>query len=235
MSDRSNARGPASAADERPKGLYGSSAPKSAQRRALTGGDLPVAVYGLGKMGLPLATVYAETTTNVIGVDVDPAVVEAVSSGRCHVRGEPGLAEGVQSAVDADWLEATTNGSHAASRGSGEIAGKPTNVGFPNRPNQWTILPTTINNLLWTAIYPLSRLQCIYFHAQIYHIAWNLVCRTHAYALTEPTHSRSPETRCVRLQIIDTIHPLPLGPFHRKPGVCALTLVYLLAHFVCAG
>lgn len=139
MSDRSNAHGPASAADEQRKGLYGSSAPKSAQRRALASGDLPVAVYGLGKMGLPLATVYAETTTNVIGVDVDPGVVEAISSGRCHVRGEPGLTEGVQSAVEADWLEATTNGPHAASRARIHVIIVPTLLDDANEPDLATV------------------------------------------------------------------------------------------------
>jgi len=85
------------------------------QRDRLTSGDVPVAVYGLGKMGLPLAAVYAETTGNVTGVDIDPTVIETITDGESHVVGEPGLADLVADQVDAGRLEATTDGSTAAS------------------------------------------------------------------------------------------------------------------------
>ncbi|MFC6767554.1 nucleotide sugar dehydrogenase, partial [Natrinema soli] len=96
-------------------GLYGSSQSPDRQRDRLTGGEIPVAVYGLGKMGLPLAAVYAETTGNVTGVDIDPTVIETITDGESHVVGEPGLAALVADQVDAGRLEATTDGSAAAS------------------------------------------------------------------------------------------------------------------------
>ncbi|WP_290812359.1 nucleotide sugar dehydrogenase, partial [Halovivax sp.] len=95
-------------------GLYGSTATVGRQRRALADGDVPVAVYGLGKMGLPLAAVYAETAGSVIGVDVDPAVVASVNAGASHVDGEPGLDELVADRVDRGRLRATTDGPAAA-------------------------------------------------------------------------------------------------------------------------
>ncbi|WIV66177.1 nucleotide sugar dehydrogenase [Natrialbaceae archaeon AArc-T1-2] len=95
-------------------GLYDSSVPAGRKRAAFTSGEVPVAVYGLGKMGLPLATVYAETAGDVIGVDVDPSVVEAVNAGECHVTGEPGLPDALESQVERDRLRATTDGSAAA-------------------------------------------------------------------------------------------------------------------------
>src|SRR5512134_1760870 len=52
-----------------------------------------VTVVGAGKMGLPLAAQYATHGWRVIAVDVQPAVVEAINSGRSHVAEEPGLAE----------------------------------------------------------------------------------------------------------------------------------------------
>ncbi len=82
---------------------------KETQRSSLTTGEIPVAVYGLGKMGLPLAAVLADVTENVIGVDIDPAVVEQVASGGCPVDGEPGLSDAVQAAVADGHFEVTTD------------------------------------------------------------------------------------------------------------------------------
>jgi len=76
------------------RGLYDAGIDEARQRVALVSGEVPVAVYGLGKMGLPLAGVYAEVTGNVVGVDVDESVAETVDSGGCHVDGEPGRPRG---------------------------------------------------------------------------------------------------------------------------------------------
>ncbi|MFW6320591.1 MAG: nucleotide sugar dehydrogenase [Halohasta sp.] len=95
-------------------GLYGSDASETRQREALLGGEIPVAVYGLGKMGLPLAGVYAELTGRVVGADVDPAVVESVNRGECHVDGEPGLADLIDRTVRSDSLRAVDEPAAAA-------------------------------------------------------------------------------------------------------------------------
>lgn len=47
--------------------------------------ELKVAVLGLGYIGLPTAAVIARTGAKVVGIDVDPAVVETVNSGRVHI------------------------------------------------------------------------------------------------------------------------------------------------------
>lgn len=44
-----------------------------------------VAVLGLGYIGLPTAAVIARTGAQVLGIDVDPHVVETVNSGRVHI------------------------------------------------------------------------------------------------------------------------------------------------------
>ncbi len=81
---------------------------------ALKNGEITVAVYGLGKMGLPLASIFAEKGANVIGVDVSEEVVKGINSGECHVKEEPGLADLVKSNVGRGRLRATTNGVGAA-------------------------------------------------------------------------------------------------------------------------
>ena len=52
-----------------------------------------IAVVALGKIGLPLAVQYAEKGHEVIGVDVNPATVEAVNAGKEPFPGEARLAE----------------------------------------------------------------------------------------------------------------------------------------------
>jgi nucleotide sugar dehydrogenase len=68
-----------------------------------------VAVVGLGKIGLPLAALYAGKGLQVTGCDIDAAVVEAVNRGESLVGGEPGLAEAVRAAHDAGTLRASTD------------------------------------------------------------------------------------------------------------------------------
>jgi len=73
-----------------------------------------VAVVGAGKMGLPVAALYASHGWSVIAVDVQQAVVDAINAGESHVAEEPGLAEGVREARSAGRLRATTDGTAAA-------------------------------------------------------------------------------------------------------------------------
>lgn len=96
------------------RALYNAEESSDEQRAALTSGAVPVSVTGLGKMGLPLAAVYAETTGNVTGVDIDPSVVESIENGESHIAGEPGLSELVTELVDDGSLTATTDGANAA-------------------------------------------------------------------------------------------------------------------------
>ena len=110
------------------RALYGARAGEEVQRGWLRTAEVPVAVYGLGKMGLPLAAVYAETTGNVTGVDIDEAVVGAINAGECPVEREPGLPELVASLVSRGALAATTDGAAAAADASLHVVIVPTLV-----------------------------------------------------------------------------------------------------------
>jgi len=98
----------------RPDRLYGADAPDDRLREAFTTGEVPVAVYGLGKMGVPLAAVFSAVAGNVVGVDIDPEVVRTVGDGDCPVDGEPGLPGLLEEAVEDRRLRATTDGVAAA-------------------------------------------------------------------------------------------------------------------------
>ncbi|WP_254764984.1 nucleotide sugar dehydrogenase [Natrinema marinum] len=115
--------------------LYGAGESSRRQREAFVAGSVPVAVYGLGKMGLPLAAVFAETTGNVLGADIDPDVVEAINGGDCHVKREPGLPSLVAETVADGALAATTNPREAAGRASVHVVIVPTPITDANEPD----------------------------------------------------------------------------------------------------
>ncbi len=67
---------------------------------------MDIAVVGLGKLGSPLAAVLASKGHNVVGVDLNPAAVDALNTGRAPVT-EPGLQERLEMAWGR--LRATTD------------------------------------------------------------------------------------------------------------------------------
>ena len=73
-----------------------------------------VAVVGAGKMGLPLAALFASHGWDVIAVDVQQGVVDSINAGRSHIDAEPGLADLVSEAHLAGRLRATIDGAAAA-------------------------------------------------------------------------------------------------------------------------
>ena len=56
-----------------------------------------ISVFGIGKLGLPLAACLANKGYQVIGVDLNQSVLKAVNEGKSPYY-EPGLAELVKSA-----------------------------------------------------------------------------------------------------------------------------------------
>lgn len=65
-----------------------------------------VCVLGLGYIGLPTASILASNGYNVLGVDVDPRVVDTVNQGEIHIE-EPGLRTLVQAAIQSGNLRAS--------------------------------------------------------------------------------------------------------------------------------
>ena len=52
--------------------------------------DALIAVVGMGYVGLPLALRYAEVGYGVLGIDIDPAKVQALNAGRSYIEHIPG-------------------------------------------------------------------------------------------------------------------------------------------------
>jgi nucleotide sugar dehydrogenase len=76
-------------------------------------GEITIGLVGIGRIGLPTAAVFAEGGAKVIGIDIDPEVVEKVNSGLVHID-EPGLDRLVASLVKKGDLRATSNVEKAA-------------------------------------------------------------------------------------------------------------------------
>ena len=68
-----------------------------------------ICVIGLGKMGLPVAALFAARGSTVVGADINAQVVEAINAGACPIDNEPGLAEMISESVAAGRLRATTD------------------------------------------------------------------------------------------------------------------------------
>jgi nucleotide sugar dehydrogenase len=76
-------------------------------------GRMRIAVVGIGKIGQPLAALYASREHQVIGADSSPAVAESVRAGHATVVNEPGLEALVAEASAAGQLTATTDTAEA--------------------------------------------------------------------------------------------------------------------------
>ncbi len=66
---------------------------------ALTEKSLTITVIGQGRMGLPISVVFLEAGYKVIGVDVNPLLVEKAAKGEIQLIGEPGVEEGIRKSV----------------------------------------------------------------------------------------------------------------------------------------
>ena len=62
-----------------------------------------ICILGLGYIGLPTASMFAANGVQVVGVDVNPKVVETLRAGGIHIH-EPGLREAVEAALKSGAL-----------------------------------------------------------------------------------------------------------------------------------
>jgi nucleotide sugar dehydrogenase len=84
-----------------------------------------IAVIGIGKIGQPLAALYASRGHQVIGVDSNPAVVEEIQAGRATIVNEPGLEGLVAETVQAGRLRATTDTDSAVAASEAVVVAVP--------------------------------------------------------------------------------------------------------------
>jgi UDP-N-acetyl-D-mannosaminuronic acid dehydrogenase len=67
-----------------------------------------ICVIGLGYIGLPTASIFATQGFKVLGIDINPSVVDTVNGGNIHIE-EPGLRTMVKAGVNSSQLRASTD------------------------------------------------------------------------------------------------------------------------------
>ncbi len=62
-------------------------------RNAINSGKVTIAIYGAGKVGLPIAVVFAELGTKIIAVDINKEIVDKINKGENPIKNEAQLDE----------------------------------------------------------------------------------------------------------------------------------------------
>lgn len=95
----------------------------------------PVAVVGLGRIGLPLAAQFASKGLRVVGCDIDAPLVERVDAGACPYEDEEGLEPLLKAAHDARLLSATTDTAGAIAASAVAVIIVPVGLTTEQRPD----------------------------------------------------------------------------------------------------
>ncbi|WP_320670200.1 nucleotide sugar dehydrogenase [Patulibacter defluvii] len=103
-----------------------------------------VVVVALGKIGLPLAAFAARHGHEVIGCDIDEAVVAQVNAAREPFPGEGGLAEALAATVPTGTLRATTDTVAAVAAGADLILAVPPLVVDADAKPEWRALDAAV-------------------------------------------------------------------------------------------
>src|SRR5208283_362030 len=68
---------------------------------------MKIAIVGLGYVGLPLSLQFSRSGVTVLGLDIDPAKVDALNQGRSYIKHIP--AEAISAAVQAKTFSASAD------------------------------------------------------------------------------------------------------------------------------
>ncbi len=97
--------------------------------------DITISIYGLGKMGLPLAGVFAKHNFKVIGVDINKKTVDSINKGINPVIEEKGLSSLIRKVTKTGFLKATTDGVEASKTSDIKIIIIPIYLDDKNNPD----------------------------------------------------------------------------------------------------
>lgn len=108
--------------------------------------DITISVYGLGKMGLPLAAVFAKHNFKVIGVDTNKKIVGCINNGVNPISREKGLSSLIRKVAKTGFLKATTDGTKASGISDIKIIIIPIYLDHKNNPDL-TILKDVVKKI----------------------------------------------------------------------------------------
>lgn len=100
----------------------------------INSGKLTVGVYGLGRMGLPTACLFSDLGANVIGVDINPVIINQINNSNLPFE-ETGLRELLEKNIASERFVATTNTRGAAAKCDIILVIVPTTVDSRMKPD----------------------------------------------------------------------------------------------------
>lgn len=106
----------------------------------------PVAVYGLGYVGLPLIAVYLRKGLKVIGVDIDSSKVEAVNAGELKYP-EAKVLEAIKKGLSEKRMHATTDGVEASKTSVVKVVTVPVYVDWETRTPVYTAFKKAVETI----------------------------------------------------------------------------------------
>jgi len=106
-----------------------------------------VVVVALGKIGLPLAAAIARAGHQVVGCDIDPAIVSTVNDGRPPFPGEAGLAETLSTVVADGRLRAVTDTTAAVGDGPDLVIAVPPLMVDDTVQIDWKVLDRVVEDI----------------------------------------------------------------------------------------
>lgn len=109
--------------------------------------SIKIAVYGQGKMGLPLSQVLAQYYP-VVGVDINKKLIENLNNGINPINDEPGLSELLTKNIKSKNYEATTDFSYASKNSNIHIILVPTLI-KENKPDLSIVRDVAKKISLW--------------------------------------------------------------------------------------
>ena len=98
-------------------------------------GKLTIGIIGLGRIGLPCATAFAQAGLQVLAADIDPQIVDSVNAGTSKFVDEPGLNEMLAEVVHKGKLVATTSTAAVANQSDLIIICVPTPIDAAKSPD----------------------------------------------------------------------------------------------------
>jgi nucleotide sugar dehydrogenase len=97
-------------------------------------GEITVGVYGLGRMGLPTACLFSDIGANVIGVDINPVIINQINNGDLPFE-ETGLREILDKSIASKRFIAITDTRGAAEKSDIIIVIVPTTIDSKMKPD----------------------------------------------------------------------------------------------------
>jgi len=102
-------------------------------KRALADGKITTAIYGMGRVGSPIAVAWLRAGARVIGVDINADLVDGLNRGIIPFDDEPGVEEGIRKGIAEGRFSATTDGIDGSRRSDVKIVVIPTTLNTDKR------------------------------------------------------------------------------------------------------